>query len=74
MVPQQAEPPTPDHIAMILSQALVSGHETPQPVKTSSHSPRREYGAFVAIALAMLLLVGYVSKIRQQQASRRGRR
>jgi len=59
--------PTPDKVAMLLSTSIAKSHVTPAPPRAKQRVARRQYGAFVGIALFLLVSIGYAVLLRRQR-------
>ncbi|NLG27197.1 MAG: hypothetical protein GX557_04765 [Chloroflexi bacterium] len=60
-------------VAALISTSVAQGAATPEAAATS-RAPRRSYGVFVALAAAMLALVGYAAAVQRQRQQNRDRR
>lgn len=60
-------------MAALISTSVAQGAATPEAAATS-RAPHRSYGVFVALAVAMLALVGYAAAVQRQRKQDRDRR
>ncbi|MBN1399187.1 MAG: hypothetical protein JXA74_00015 [Anaerolineae bacterium] len=70
---EPARPATPDRVAMVLATSVAQAQASPVPSPPPERQPKRQYGAFVALALLLSLLTLYAGQVRRQQAWRRTR-
>ena len=62
--------PTPDAVVMRVATAMRAPRATPSPTY-QARQPKRQYGAFVALAGLLLALAAYVVLVARQRATRR---